>query len=243
MNVTLEAGFYMKEKLQVYLKSELTGWKKIDIVWVTVATVVILSLSIYWKDSVIGIIAALTGIWCVILTGKGKRSSFILGIVNVLFYALIAMKAKYYGEVMLNLIYYFPMNFVGWFSWKKHMNNESGEVIKRSLPIKKSLVLYGLTIVAIFLYGLVLKAINGNLPFIDSMSTVVSVIAQILSVKRLTEQWILWIVVDIVTVIMWAVHFANGGESIATLLMWSIYLLNAIFMYIRWKREVKTNEI
>lgn len=233
----------MKEKLQTYLKSEFTGWRKIDILWLAVATAVILSLSVYWRDSVIGIIAALTGVWCVILTGKGKRSSFIFGTVNVVFYALIAMKAKYYGEVMLNLLYYFPMNFVGWFLWKRHMNDESGEVIKSSLPIKKSLVLYGCTAAAIFLYGLVLKAMNGTLPFIDSMSTVVSVIAQILSVKRLTEQWVLWIVVDVVTVIMWAVKFANGGESIATLLMWSIYLLNAIFMYIKWKREVGTNEI
>lgn len=233
----------MKEKLQTYLKSEFTGWRKIDILWLAVATAVILSLSVYWRDSVIGIIAALTGVWCVILTGKGKRSSFIFGTVNVVFYALIAMKAKYYGEVMLNLLYYFPMNFVGWFLWKRHMNYESGEVIKSSLPIKKSLVLYGCTAAAIFLYGLVLKAMNGTLPFIDSMSTVVSVVAQILSVKRLTEQWVLWIVVDVVTVIMWAVNFANGGESIATLLMWSIYLLNAIFMYIKWKREVGTNEI
>lgn len=233
----------MKRKLQAYLKSEFTGWKKVDIIWIAVATAVILSLSIYWKDSIIGIIAALTGIWCVILTGKGKRSSFLFGIVNVVFYALIAMKAKYYGEVMLNLVYYFPMNFVGWFSWKKHMDGERGEVIKRSLPLKKSLVLYGLTAAAIFLYGLVLKVINGNLPFIDSMSTIVSVVAQILSVKRLTEQWILWIIVDVVTVIMWVVHMVNGGESIAMLLMWSIYLLNAIFMYIRWKREVKMNEI
>ena len=43
--------------------------------------------------------------------------------------------------------------------------------------------------------------------------------------------------VDVVTVIMWAVHFAQGGETIATLAMWSVYLLNAVFMYIRWNKE------
>lgn len=233
----------MREKMQKYVKSELTGWKKMEVAWLAIASTVILALSIYWKDSMIGIMSALTGVWCVILTGKGKRSSFILGTVNVLFYAYIAFGAKYYGEVMLNLIYYFPMNFVGWFAWNKHMNEENGEVIKSSLSRKKGIILYVCTAVAIFLYGLVLRALNGNLPFVDSMSTVVSVVAQILSVKRLTEQWVLWIVVDVVTVIMWAVNFANGGESIATLLMWSIYLLNAIIMYIRWKREVKENEI
>ncbi|MCI7790401.1 MAG: nicotinamide riboside transporter PnuC [Lachnospiraceae bacterium] len=229
--------------MQKYVKSELTGWKKMEVAWLAIASAVILALSIYWKDSMIGIMSALTGVWCVILTGKGKRSSFIFGTINVLFYAYIAFGAKYYGEVMLNLIYYFPMNFVGWFAWNKHMNEENGEVIKSSLPRKKGIILYVCTAVAIFLYGLMLRALNGNLPFVDSMSTVVSVVAQILSVKRLTEQWVLWIVVDVVTVIMWAVNFANGGESIATLLMWSIYLLNAIIMYIRWKREVKENEI
>ena len=227
------------KSLKSYFKSELTGWKPFDVAWLAIATAVILGVSLYWKDNWIGITSALTGVWCVILTGKGKRSSFLFGVINVAFYAYIAYQSKYYGEVMLNLIYYFPMNFVGWFAWKKHMNAETGEVIKKKMPLKKGMLLYGITAVAIFLYGLILKAIGGNLPYIDSMSTVVSVVAQILSVWRLTEQWILWIVVDIVTVVMWAVDFANGGESIATLAMWSVYLLNAIFMFIRWNKEAK----
>ena len=220
-----------------FLKSELTGWTALDIAWLAAPTAVILGLSLYWGDTPASIITALTGVWCVILTGKGKRSSFLFGMVNVLFYALISFRAKYYGEVMLNLLYYVPMNFVGWSAWKRHMNEETGEVIKEKLPLKKGLVVYGLTAAAILLYGLVLRALGGNLPFVDSMSTVVSVTAQILSVKRLVEQWVLWIVVDVVTVIMWAVHFAQGGETIATLAMWSVYLLNAVFMYIRWNKE------
>ena len=63
---------------------------------------------------------------------------------------------------------------------------------------------------------------------------------RILCVKRYMEQWILWIVVDVVTVFMWIAAFFNGGESVATLLMWSIYLLNAIFMFIKWYKESKT---
>lgn len=229
----------MKNSLKKYIQSELIGWKVIDIVWLVIATGVILGLSIFWKDNWMSLLASLTGVWCVILTGKGKRSSFIFGLVNVIFYAIIALQAKYYGEVMLNLIYYLPMNFVGWFAWKKHMNDDTGEVVKARLPLKKGIIIYALTAAAIFVYGLILKAMGGNLPYIDSMSTVVSVVAQILSVKRLTEQWVLWIVVDVVTVIMWAINFANGGETIATLAMWSVYLLNAIFMFIRWNREAK----
>ena len=230
------------ERLKKFLKSELTGWKPFDVIWFLAATAVILGLSIYWKDTWISLIAAVSGTWCVILTGKGKRSSFIFGLINVIFYAVVAFDAKYYGEVMLNLFYYFPMNFVGWFVWKKHMDEQKGEVIKVRLPLKKSMIVYGVTAAAIFIYGYILDRLGGNLPYVDSMSTVISVVAQVLSIKRLMEQWVLWIVVDVVTVIMWAVHFAQGGETVATLAMWAVYLINAVIMFIRWYREAKDSD-
>ena len=69
-----------------------------------------------------------------------------------------------------------------------------------------------------------------------------SVVAQILCVKRYMEQWILWIIIDIVSVYMWSVAFINGGENIATLIMWGVYLLNAIFMFFKWFKESKGSE-
>ena len=84
----------MKQKAGQFLKSELTGWKALDLAWLAAATAVILGLSLYWKDSPVSLWAALTGVWCVILTGKGKRSSFLFGTVNVVFYAMISFQAK-----------------------------------------------------------------------------------------------------------------------------------------------------
>lgn len=204
-----------------------------------VATAVILSVSVYWKDSIVATFAALTGIWCVILTGKGKLSSFWFGSINTVLYAIIAWEAKYWGEVMLNLIYYVPMNFVGLYMWSKNMNKETEEVVKKRLPLKKSIMSYGLVIVGTLGYGLFLKVMNGTLPFVDSMSTVFSVFAQFLCVKRYMEQWVLWVIVDVVTVIMWIYAFVNGTGDMATVLMWSIYLINAIFMLIKWKKDTE----
>ena len=104
------------------------------------------------------------------------------------------------------------------------------------------MLVYAATAAAIGAYGFVLQLMGGKLPYIDSMSTVVSVVAQVLSIKRLTEQWVLWIVVDVVTVIMWLVNFLQGGETLATLAMWSVYLINAIIMFIKWNREAKLSE-
>ena len=227
-------------KLKEIVKRELSGWKKWEVIWLLLATAVILGLSIYWKDSMTGIWAALTGIWCVILTGKGKLSSFWVGTVNTILYAVVAWQARYWGEVMLNLIYYVPMNFVGLYMWSKNMNNQTEEVVKERMSFKGSVLAYTCVIAGTLGYGVILNLMNGTLPFIDSMSTVFSIFAQFLCVKRYMEQWVLWIVVDIVTVIMWVYAFINGTGDMATVLMWSIYLINAIIMFIKWKKDTKS---
>ncbi len=222
-----------------YIKNEVSGWKIWEILWIVFSTIIITGLSMYWGDNARGIIMAATGVICVILTGKGKMSCYIFGLVNTILYAWISYEARFFGEVMLNALYYVPMQFVGWFMWKKHIDEETKEVEKSRLPIKWEIILLFISIGCIYLYGLVLKRIGGNLPFIDSMSTCLSVLAMILSVRRLMEQWILWIVVDVVTVYMWAIDYMNGGTDIATLLMWSVYLLNAVIMFVKWFRESK----
>ena len=227
-------------KLKEIVKRELSGWKKWEVIWLLLATAVILGLSIYWKDSMTGIWAALTGIWCVILTGKGKLSSFWVGTVNTILYAVVAWQARYWGEVMLNLIYYVPMNFVGLYMWSKNMNKQTEEVLKERMSFKGSVLAYTCVIAGTLGYGVILNLMNGTLPFIDSMSTVFSIFAQFLCVKRYMEQWVLWIVVDIVTVIMWVYAFINGTGDMATVLMWSIYLINAIIMFIKWKKDTKS---
>ncbi len=227
------------QKIKQFFKDEISGWKPLEVVWLCVASVIILSLSIYWKDSIIAIISALTGVWCVILTGKGKLSSFFVGTINTVLYAYIAFGAKYYGDVMLNMLYYLPTEFIGIYAWKKNMNQSTGEVVKKKLNLKQSIWVYAGTAAAVGVYGFILGKLGGNLPYVDSTSTVLSIVAQILCIKRFAEQWVIWIAVNTVTVIMWIFAFFNGGESVATLIMWIVYLLNAIFMLIKWRKEAK----
>ncbi len=226
------------------IKKEFSGWQKWEILWITIACITIISLSIYWQDTWFGVLSATSGVLCVVCTGKGKLSAYIFGGINVIFYSYIAFTSQFYGEVMLNILYYLPMQFYGFYVWKKHMNNETGEVIKRSLSTKHIFLLFGIVGLGTLVYGYILTLINGNLAYIDALSTVVSVVAMIVSIKRYAEQWILWILVNIITIAMWGfAFFVQGSESIATLLMWCIYLINAIIMYIKWKKEARSNEI
>ena len=230
-------------EMRKFVREELSGWEKWEVAWLLAACTVIAVLSIYWQDTIMGIISATTGVACVVCTGKGKLSAYIFGTVNVVLYAIISFQARYYGEVMLNALYYFPMEFYGFYVWKKHMNAETHEVEKKRMNSGGRLLLVLGTAAGTIAYGFVLRALGGALPFVDALSTVASVVAMIVSVKMYMEQWIIWIVVDVVTVVMWAIAFAGGNESMATLLMWIVYLGNAVIMYFKWAREANANAV
>ena len=228
----------MKDILYM-IKREFKGWKMWQIVWMILANGVILGVSLYMGDTALGIIASLTGVSCVILCGMGKISNYIFGTINVVLYAIVAWKAKYYGDVMLNVLYYFPTNLLGFLVWSKHINQEKNEVYKKRMTLKQDILLAVISVVGVLGYSYLLKRLGGNLPIVDSMSTVFSVIAQILMIKRFVEQWVIWIIVDIVSVIMWIAAFFTGGESVAVLMMWSVYLANAVIMFVKWSKEAK----
>lgn len=230
-------------KIKEFIKNELSGWKKLEVLWLFAACVIITGLSIYWKDTVMGIISATTGVACVVLTGKGKLSAYIFGLVNCVLYAIIAYNAKLYGETMLNAIYYIPMQFVGFYVWNKNMNKESHEVKKIHMKNKTRLLWALAMALGTVIYGLILKAMGDAMPFVDSFTTVSSVIAMIVSVKMFAEQWWIWILVDIFSVYMWWCNFAVGSDNLATLLMWVVYLGNAIIMCVKWEKEALRNKV
>lgn len=226
-----------------FIKNELSGWKKWEVSWLMIACAIITGLSIYWQDTLMGIISSTTGVACVVCTGKGKLSAYLFGLVNSVLYAIISFNAHLYGETMLNAIYYVPMQFVGFYVWNKHMNSETKEVEKRHMDMKGRLLLLIVMIAATYVYGLFLRSIGDAMPFVDSFTTVSSVIAMIISVKMFAEQWWIWVAVDVFSVYMWWCNFKTGGDNMATLLMWTVYLGNAIIMLVKWEKESHSKEV
>ena len=189
------------------------------------------------KDTnIVGIVSSITGVICVVMTAKGHISCYYWGIVNIATYGIISYQASFFGEVMLNGIYYLPMQFIGIYMWKKYLDQEN--IVKtRGMNKKQIFITLIISLVAIWSYGLFLQAINGNLPFIDSTTNVLSILAMYLSVKRFKEQWLMWIMINIISIYMWSVALINGEtNSLVMIIMWSAYLINAVYGYINWTK-------
>ena len=190
-----------------------------------------------WWYILIDSIAAITGIFCVVLCAKGKKGQYIWGLFNVIGYVIIAWINRYWGEVMLNALYYLPSQFIGFYLWNKHMNKETNDVEGKKMNLKQSICLLVICAAGILLYKQLLDFMNGNQTLLDSASTIISVVANALMMLRYREQWLLWIVIDMITVAMWVL----AGDFIMVT-MWSVYLINAFYGYYKWTKMSKAIE-
>lgn len=222
------------------IKDEFTGWKLWEILWLLVSVLTVGIGSLFYKDNWMGIAGAVCGIFASVLTGKGKISAYVIGGIGRVFYAFVAWRASFYGEVMLNLFYFVPMEFYGIYVWNKNMNSQTKEVEKRSMSSRQIFILTLIIILSTVAYGFVLKKIGGRLPFVDSFTNVISIIAMIVTIKRYSQTWILWMIVNAVSIVMWTITFRTGTGSLAVLLMWIIYFVNSLVMFVKWTKELRT---
>ncbi|EEY11401.1 nicotinamide riboside transporter PnuC [Mannheimia haemolytica] len=225
------------------LKQEFfSGWITFEASWLIVFLAIQIGIFIYQPDTWIATIAAITGILCVVFVGKGKISNYLFGLISVSLYAYISYTFQLYGEMMLNLLVYVPVQFIGFYFWRKNMTSENTvnnagveEVIAKALTAKQWVIVAITTIIGTFLYIELLKYLGSALAILDGATVVISIVAQILMVLRYREQWALWIIVNMMTIALWtAMYFQNGETSLPLLVMYVMYLCNSIYGYYNW---------
>ncbi len=185
---------------------------------------------------VVGSVAGIAGVLCVVLVAKGSIWNYFFGLINVSMYAYISYKASLYGDAALNALYYVPMQFIGWWQWRKRgaaisqSESKDGVQVKaRRFLWRQRVILFAGCAAAVAAGAFILKYFGDPQPLKDSTTTVLSIVAQALMALAFMEQWILWIITNIVSVVMWCVCVARGEAHAAVMvIMWSFYLLNSI---------------
>lgn len=225
-------------------KEFFADWSWFERLWLLAFTLINVYLFFALDDTLIGLCASLTGMLSVVLVAKGKTWNYYPGIVNVVLYAFVAYGQKYYGEVMLNLLYFLPMQFIGLFLWRKNGVSETkqNDVRVAKMTWRSRIVWSVFCLAATAAYALVLKAMGGALPIVDSLTAVLSIVAMIFMVKRYVEQWIVWIVIDLLTIYMWLVAFLADGNDISILVMWTSYLVNAVYGWLNWRAQYRAQK-
>lgn len=227
--------------LAKYLKNEIKGFCYLERVIFSSIIFLTIAISIYVQDSKIALISAICGISYTILAGKGKVSCYFIGMVGTVCYCYLSYKNGFWGNLLLYALYYFPMEIIGIFKWIKHLKKDKQEIIKTKLSKKEKIIYFLMAIIFSILLSFILKNAGGKTPVIDSITTVFSIIGQLLMVKRCIEQWYIWFIVNLLSLIMWIIAYINGSNCLATVIMWLVYWLLTFYFYYTWTKELKEN--
>ncbi len=193
-----------------------------------------------WLWQVIYFIATITGMLCVVLTSGKRYTQWIVGLVNILGFVLLYFHWELYGNFALNLFFYVPASFVGLYDWLKH--REEKDICKvKNLTKKKQIILAICSIVSLFVIAVPLSFLDKGagkpltfIGFLDSAGTVLGVIGQLLLMFRYSEQWVIWIILDIVMTIL---NLVIGKYAMA--IMYFLWTCNAIIGLLVWQKSIK----
>lgn len=222
------------------IKEFFKDWSTLEKAWL--AFVLIFQI-VAWainKEDLFMLVLTLSSSLNLVLGAKGKIAGLYFAIINSLLYAINCFSIPLYGEIMYNLLYSIPVSAIAIVMWKKNQS-QSGEVKFRTMTLKFALGVIALTVIGTFGYAELLTWMGGNFALMDSLTTVVSVIASMLYLLRYSEQWLMWVIVNALSIAMWIMVLMSGDQSaILIIIMKCVNLCNATYGYWNWKRIAKT---
>lgn len=209
------------------------------------AVVTVLVTAIKFRDAengqwllLISAFGSLMGVLSTVLSANGRILTFLFGLIDVTIYGAMCLAGARYGNAALHLLYFLPMQFVGFFQWKKRGADAKKEVKARRLTGKQWMLYGGVFLAGLVIAYFVLLAMDKNeaadvvkwLVFMDAFSMMCNLVGQYLLSTAYMEQWYFWIGVNISTIIMWVLtlrHDPSSAYATIYVVKYSFYLINS----------------
>ena len=214
------------------------------LVGMAVVTVVVTAIKFQGADSgramlVISAVGSLMGVLSTVCAANGRILTFLFGFIDVTIYGVMCLIGTRYGNAALHLLYFLPMQFVGYFQWRKRGAEEKKKVQARRLDGKQWLLYGGIFLVGLVVAYFILSALDKTeaaavvkwLVAMDAFSMMCNIIGQYLLSTAYMDQWYFWIGVNVSTIIMWVLTLRQEpGSSYALIYVvkYSFYLLNSL---------------
>lgn len=212
----------------------------------------------------IAAIAAILGVFCVVLGAKGSLANWFFGIVEAFLHIYICFCTHIYGDMLQRLFYNLPMQFIGFKSWKKrtrkdgtatihtrYMNNRQrwitvASVVAGTLALGVFLIYFGPWMIGVLtdifpdmkFKTLKMDYDSTSQLWLDSFTTVMSIITMIVSVKAFVEQWYMWLIINIAYIAMWLM--SDSVFSFMTVSKYCVYLVNSVYGIYMWNKLSKS---
>ena len=177
-------------------------------------------------------VGTISGFVCIYLAAKENIWNWPISIISVVAYSIVFYESKLYGDTVLQ-IYFLSTAFYGWYFWLKKKTSDDKPV--ESITGRQwAYIILGIAVLT-GLLGLFLKSkTDTDVPYIDGFCTAMSFAAQLLMTRKILQNWIIWIVVDICYVPLY-IH----KHLALTAVLYFVLIILAIIGYIDWRRTYR----
>lgn len=185
-------------------------------------------------DITLEITAVIFGFLSVWFSKQNKVLVFPTGMISTSIYVYLLLKWELLGDMMING-YYFIMSVYGWYIWTRKVDETHVTPISRTTAQEKkiSVIIFFATLVFVyFVYNSFDKWINWT-AYVDTVTTAIFFVGMWLMARRKIENWIYWIIGDIISV---PLYFHKGFTF--TSLQYFFFTFIAIFGYLAWKKTL-----
>jgi len=183
-------------------------------------------------------VAVVFGLMSVWFAKQEKILVYPTGIISVLIYVYICFGIKLYADAGINL-FYFVMSVYGWYNWAK--NGEQLQLRISKCNQKDWLISVVMFVVSAIVIILLLKLLkqddpeywSTSIPYIDTFTTAIFIVGMWLMAFKKLENWIFWIVGDVISVPLYAYK-----GLVFTSFQFLVFLIIAIAGYIAWRKKI-----
>ena len=192
-----------------------------------------MNISDWIVNNYIEIIAASLGLVAIYLQIKQKIWYWPVSIVLVSLYIIVYIEAKLYADMSLQ-VYYLVVSFYGWYYWIFGKREDR----TKKLPVKfvSRRLGIGLFIISVLLFigisQILIYFTDSDLPYWDAFTTALSFVATWMLARKIIENWLVWIIVDAVSVGIYIYK-----ELYPTTVLFTVLTILAVAGYFAWKKD------
>lgn len=188
---------------------------------------------------IVSAFGALMGVISTVLSANGSIWTFLFGLIDVTIYSYMLFDSKMPSQFILHVGYFIPMEFIGFFQWRKRGADGKKQVRAQRLTGRKW-VQYALLFAGVFAVSLAFgyfaltkagEPVVASKILLDSAATTANIVALVMMAFAYMEQWYLWTLVNISSVVLWTITMIKepgAGYAIIPLVKYSFYLINGI---------------
>lgn len=184
----------------------------------------------------IGVVFGFLSVW---YAKKENILVFPTGIISTGIFVYILWVYGLLGDMLINA-YYFSMSIIGWYLWTRKVDADHFiPITKTNWKEKKwSVFLFISAIIFVFLVYTFFDKFNSWTAYVDTLTTAIFFVGMWLMAKKKLENWIYWIIGDVISV---PLYLYKG--LIFTSLQYLLFTIIAIYGYMAWKKNLNKSPL